>query len=72
MMNVKRVKTIKLRIPRMDHRSSQEIVRHALKRVGIHSIFTIPGEVEITYNDPWKKARIIEAIEETGFIVVNY
>lgn len=56
----------------MAHKSSQEIVSHALRRIGIHNILTIPGEVEVTYNDPWKKAKIIEAIEETGFIVVNY
>jgi len=71
-MNAQRMKTINLTIPRMAHKSSQEIVRQALKKIGIHSIFTIPGEVEVTYNDPWKKAKIIEAIEETGFIVVNY
>ena len=51
---------------------SLEIVTNALKKIGIYQILAIPGEVQVTYNEPWKKAGIIEAIEETGFIVVNY
>ena len=56
----------------MDRQRSLEIVTSALRKTGISRILATPGEVEITYNAPWKKADIIEAIEETGYIVVNY
>ena len=56
----------------MSHEESQKIVTRALKKIGIYTILAMPGELQVSYNDPWKKANIIEAIEETGYIVVNY
>lgn len=66
------MKTINLKIPRMSHEKSQQIVTTALKKTGIYTILAMPGELQVSYNDSWKKANIIEVIEETGYIVVNY
>lgn len=66
------MKTIKLQIPGMTHETGRMIVISALRRLGIYQVKTTSGEAEITYFEPVKKAGIIRAIEEEGFIVVNY